>query len=67
MKQFKVNAWIRVPNPVAQVWNGTSYQADTRQQQINTVVMANTWFEAKAMVEGQFGPNLVGTPTIIEG
>jgi hypothetical protein len=55
-----------VPNPVAQVWNGSSYQADTRQQLINTIVTANNYFEAKAMVEGQYGSNLAGVPVIIE-
>jgi hypothetical protein len=66
MKQWKVTAYVRVPNPVAQVWNGSSYQADTRQQLINTVVTANNYFEAKAMVEGQYGSNLSGVPVIIE-
>lgn len=67
MKTWKVTAWVKVPNPGSQVWNGSSYQADTRQQQINTVVTANTFFEAKAIIEGQYGSNLVGVPTITEG
>jgi hypothetical protein len=67
MKSWKVTAWVRVPNPVAQVWNGSSYQADTRQQQINTMITANSYFDAKAMIEGQYGSNLVGTPVITEG
>ena len=66
MKQFRVVATINVANPGAQVWNGSSYQAGTRQQQINTVVTANSYFEAKAMIEGQYGASLVYAPMITE-
>ncbi len=66
MKSWKVVALVRIPNPGAQMWNGTSYQADTRQQHINTVVMAGNYFEAKAIIEAQFGTNLLGTPMISE-
>ena len=67
MKQWRVNAWIRVANPGVTVWNGSSHQTDTRQQQINTVVMANSYYEPKSMVEGQYGSSLIGTPVITEG
>ena len=67
MKQWRVNAWIKTFNSGSQVWNGGSYQADTRQQQINTVIMANSYYEAKSMVEGQYGSSLIGTPVITEG
>lgn len=66
MKQWKVTAYVNVPNPGAQVWNGSSYQAGTRQQLINTVIMANNYFEAKAMIEGQYGSSLVNVPMIVE-
>lgn len=66
MKSFKVTAWVKVPNPGSQVWNGSSYQNDTRQQFVESIVTANNWFEAKAMVEGQYGSNLANTPVIVE-
>ncbi len=66
MKSWKVTALVRIPNPGVQVWNGTSYQADTRQQHINTIVMANNYFEAKAIVEAQYGTSLVSAPVIFE-
>lgn len=66
MAQFNVIARIRVPNPVAQVWNGNSYQTDTRVQEIRTLITANNFFEAKAMIEGQYGSSLVGQPIITE-
>lgn len=66
MKQWKVTAYVNVPNPGAQVWNGSSYQAGTRQQLINTMVMAGNYFEAKAIIEGQYGSNIVGVPVITE-
>ena len=67
MKRWRISAWIRVPNPGSQIWNGGSYQADTRQQQINTVIMANSYLDARSMIEGQYGSSLVGTPVITEG
>lgn len=67
MKTWKVTALISVPTPGAQFWNGTAFETGTRQQHVNTVVVAADWFQAKAMVEAQFGSNLIGNPVILEG
>lgn len=66
MKTFNVIAYVKVSAPGSQVWNGRSYETGTRQQEIRTSITARDYFEAQAMIEGQYGVNLVGRPIITE-
>ena len=66
MPTFNVSAVVRVPSPGSQVWNGSSYETALREQQINTQVVAGDYFQAKAIVESQYGSNLVYPPVITE-
>jgi hypothetical protein len=66
MTTFNVIAFVKVPTPGSQIWNGSSYQTGTRQQEIRTQITARNYFEARAMIEGQYGSNLIGQPIITE-
>lgn len=66
MKTFNVIAYVRVSTPGSQVWNGQSYETGTRQQEIRTRITARDYFDAQAIIEGQYGANLVGRPIITE-